>query len=42
VTYRLLERWIADVDRQPGEGADLAPAAMVKPSREPASPAAGA
>jgi predicted PurR-regulated permease PerM len=42
VTYRLLESWIADVDRQPGEGADLAPAAMVKPSREPASPAAGA
>jgi predicted PurR-regulated permease PerM len=42
VTYRLLESWIADVDRQRGEGADPAPDATVKPSRELGSPPAGA
>ena len=27
VTYRLLEAWIADIDRQPGEGTGPAPTA---------------
>jgi predicted PurR-regulated permease PerM len=42
VTYRLLESWIADIDRQPGEGARSAPAAPEKPSREAINPPASA
>jgi predicted PurR-regulated permease PerM len=34
VTYRLLEAWIADIDRPPGEATDAAPAAVVAPPRE--------
>ena len=41
VTYRLLESWIADIDRQPGEGAVSAHAAAVEPSSPPGNPPAG-
>ena len=40
VAYRLLESWIADIDREPGAGAG--PAAAVEPSRAPGNPPAGA
>jgi predicted PurR-regulated permease PerM len=42
VTYRLLESWIADIDRPPSEGAGPAPATTVKTSPGPGSPPAGA
>jgi predicted PurR-regulated permease PerM len=42
VTYRLLESWIADIDRLPGKGAGPAPATAVKTSPGPGSPPAGA
>ena len=42
VTYRLLESWIADIDRPPGEGAGLAPATALKTPPGPGSPPAGA
>jgi len=42
VTYRLLESWIADIDRQPGDGTGPVPATAVTPPREPGSPPAGA
>jgi predicted PurR-regulated permease PerM len=42
VTYRLLEWWIADIDRPPGEGPGPAPAAATKPSRDEGSPTASA
>jgi predicted PurR-regulated permease PerM len=42
VTYRLLESWIADIDRQPADGTGPVPAIAVKPSREPRRPPAGA
>jgi predicted PurR-regulated permease PerM len=38
VTYRLLEAWIADIDRQPGEGTAPALPTAVAASRESGSP----
>jgi predicted PurR-regulated permease PerM len=40
VTYRLLESWIAEIDRQPGHSAPPAPVVAVQPARDPGNPVA--